>query len=111
MKREIPEGFTRTDVEKIIEDWNNLFEEVMNGYHHETEEEECDCDEFYLADGFIDRWFEFDNYSFCVTTDMNVGIHSTRLSEDIELRVGEFGDDRMFNIHELKSLIRENQLV
>ena len=63
MKREIPEGFTRNEIENIVKVWDALDRLVINGVLPDVEMEVT------YNDIYTDRWFIIGNAEFVITNE------------------------------------------
>lgn len=100
MKRELPQGFSKLDIEFVIRDWNILYERVMGGNISLDSE---NFDEVFEDDGYIDRYIWEGNAEFCITTDKSE--NTTYLSHDMILQMDCFMDSEQCSIEELYSML------
>lgn len=100
MKRELPQGFSKLDIEFVIRGWNTLYEQVMGGNISLKPE---NFDEVYEDDDYIDRYMVEDIAEFCITTDKSE--NTTYLSHDIILGIDAFIDSELYSIEELYAML------
>ena len=63
MKREIPEGFTRNEIENVVKVWDALDRLVINGVMPDVEMDVTH------NDIYTDRWFRIGNAEFVITNE------------------------------------------
>lgn len=96
MKREIPLGFTRNEIENVVKVWDALDRLVINGVMPDVEMEVTQYD------NYTNRWFRIGNAEFVITNEEGQMPH---LADSITLFLDDICEEEETCVAHLREML------